>query len=137
MVTSNTIKEFRHELLGRVRTVEHEGEVFFGAKDVCECLGITNPARTLRQEIDSEDIQRFRSATNGGNQTLVFVNEPALYQLIFTGRSEQARRFKKWVTHEVLPSIRKTGKYSLPPGIASVEEMDEIQRMVDQYLGNA
>lgn len=101
--------EFRsHE----VRTVIRDGEPWFVAKDVCDVLDIVDSAVALRG-LDEDEKGKCIVPTLGGNQTMLTVNESGLYALIFKSRKPEAKAFRKWVTSEVLPSIRKTGKYSV------------------------
>jgi len=93
---------------------------WFVAADVCSALGIANPSDALRRLDDDERmtlaITEGHSGRRGGAQSLGFINESGLYSLILTSRKSNAKRFKKWVTAEVLPSIRKTGAYITQPG---------------------
>ena len=95
-----------------IRTVTDEhGEAWFVANDVCAALELGNPSQALRTHVDEEDLQRLDTPTPGGNQLTNHVNESGLYALIFGSRKESAKRFKRWVTSEVLPAIRKDGYY--------------------------
>jgi prophage antirepressor-like protein len=93
-----------------VRTIAKEGQAWFVAKDVCEILDIDNPSQAVgRLEDDEKGITTIY--TPGGPQEALTVNESGLYSLIFTSRKPEAKRFRKWVTSEVLPAIRETGRY--------------------------
>ena len=95
-----------------IRTVTDEhGEAWFVANDVCEALELENPRDALATHVDSEDVAKHDTLTSGGLQKLNHVNESGLYALIFGSRKESAKRFKRWVTSEVLPAIRKNGYY--------------------------
>ena len=95
-----------------IRTVTDEhGEAWFVANDVCEALELENPRDALARHVDSEDVAKRDTLTSGGVQKLSHVNESGLYALIFGSRKESAKRFKRWVTSEVLPAIRKDGYY--------------------------
>ena len=98
----------------RTATDEH-GETWFVANDICAALGLTNPHKALADHVDSEDLTRRDTLTPGGNQQLNHVNESGLYALIFGSRKPEAKRFKRWVTSEVLPAIRKDGYYAAKP----------------------
>lgn len=102
-----------------VRVVEDEaGLPWFVARDVCECLEIRN-SRDAVAKLDDDEKGVGNADTLGGNQEVAVVNEPGVYRLAFTSRKEAARRFTRWVTHEVLPALRKTGSYSMAePAIA-------------------
>lgn len=94
-----------------VRTVLVGGEPWFVAKDVCEVLDISKH-RDAVARLDDDERGPVLVDTPGGPQQMIAVNEPGLYALIMTSRKPEARQFKRWVTHEVLPSIRRTGMYS-------------------------
>ena len=96
-----------------IRTVSDEhGEVWFVANDICAALELVNTSKALADHVDAEDITRSETLTPGGLQKLNHVNESGLYALIFGSRKESAKRFKRWVTSEVLPAIRKDGYYA-------------------------
>ena len=98
-----------HEI--RTITDEHGG-TWFVANDVCAALELENPSQALRTHVDEDDLQRMDATDNLGRKQLTnHVNESGLYALIFGSRKESAKRFKRWVTSEVLPSIRKNGYY--------------------------
>ena len=95
-----------------IRTVTDEhGEAWFVANDICAALELTNPHKALADHVDREDLTQRDTLTPGGLQKLNHVNESGLYALIFGSRKESAKRFKRWVTSEVLPAIRKDGYY--------------------------
>ena len=96
-----------------IRTVTDEhGEAWFVANDVCAALELMNPHDALAKHVDQEDLAKRDTLTPGGLQKLNHVNESGLYALIFGSRKESAKRFKRWVTSEVLPAIRKDGYYA-------------------------
>lgn len=97
----------------QVRTVVINDEPWFVAKDVCDILELTNVTRGI-ERLDDDEKGLTTIQTLGGFQELNVVNEAGLYNLIFTSRKDEAKQFKKWVTHEVLPQIRKTGSYVNP-----------------------
>ena len=97
----------------------NDGEPWFVATDVCRVLAISKPENTYgRLDADEKDTRIV--GTPGGQQEMVTINESGLYSLILTSRKPEAKRFKRWVTHEVLPSIRKTGAYAAPGSIAAL-----------------
>lgn len=100
----------------QVRTVIKEGEPWFVAKDVCSVLELTNNREAISR-LDEDEKGVNTVYTLGGNQNLTIINESGLYSLILTSRKPEAKAFKKWVTSEVLPSIRKQGKYEVKPSI--------------------
>ena len=119
----NQIQIFENQEFGAIRTLSNEqGEVLFCAKDVAEALGYNNPLQAIRLHIEEEDKGVLDFSTPGGNQPVVFINESGLYALILSSKLDSAKRFKHWVTGEVLPCIRKQGGYMVTqPG-----ETDEM-----------
>ncbi|HDP6187739.1 TPA: ORF6C domain-containing protein [Staphylococcus aureus] len=98
-----------------VRTLEVDGEPYFIGKDVVDILGYTNSRKTLSDHVDEEDKLTSRIVTSGQNRNVTIINESGLYSLIFSSKLENAKRFKRWVTSEVLPSLRRTGTYQTKP----------------------
>ena len=110
----NELQVFSNPEFGQVRTLTIEEEPWFVGKDVAVALRYTNPQKAVRDHVEPEDRTVNESFTvNGTMATLI--NESGLYALIFGSKLESAKRFKHWVTHEVLPAIRKTGSYSIIP----------------------
>ena len=108
------LKIFENEEFGQVRTVMRDGEVWFVGKDVAEALGYgkgKSLANAVSDHVDPEDKGVTKMMTPGGNQKVTIINESGLYSLILSSRLESAKRFKRWVTYEVLPTIRNTGSY--------------------------
>ncbi|HCZ0515154.1 BRO family protein [Staphylococcus aureus] len=97
-----------------VRTLEVDGEPYFIGKDVADVLGYTNSRKALSDHVDEEDKLTSRIVTAGQNRNVTIINESGLYSLIFSSKLENAKRFKRWVTSEVLPTLRKTGAYQVP-----------------------
>jgi prophage antirepressor-like protein len=93
-----------------VRTVVKDGEPWFVAKDVCEILDVGDPSKAV-DRLDADETGTTSIRTTSGSRELLTINESGLYSLIFTSRKPEAKRFRKWVTSEVLPAIRKTGRY--------------------------
>ena len=104
-----------------VRLLDRDGEVWFVLNDVCQALNLANPRRAA-QRLDDDEKGVTIGDTLGGQQLLSVVNEAGLYSLILTSRKAEARRFKRWVTHEVLPALRRTGVYDMRP----VEPLDQL-----------
>lgn len=107
----NDIQIFNNPEFGEIRTVIIDNEPWFVGKDVATALGYARPTDATRNNTDSEDKGVSEIATPSGKQKMLIVNESGLYSLIFGSKLESAKKFKKWVTSEVLPSIRKTGQY--------------------------
>ena len=120
----NDLKIFENKEFGEIRTVVKDGEPWFVGKDVAEILGHSNPQRALRDYIDDDDKGVTKIVTPGGTQTMAIINESGLYSLILSSKLPNAKKFKKWVTSEVLPSIRKNGGY-----IAGQETMSDDELM--------
>lgn len=98
----------------KVRTLGTAETPLFVAIDVAAALGYSQPAKSVNDRVDHEDIIKAEIETKGGRQTVNCVNESGLYALIFGSKLESAKRFKRWVTNEVLPAIRKQGRYECP-----------------------
>lgn len=109
----NELQIFNSEEFGEVRTVTIDNEPWFVGKDVAMALGYTNPQKAVRDHVLEEDRGMNEMDTPSGRQTLAVINESGLYALIFGSKLESAKRFKHWVTSEVLPAIRKTGCYQM------------------------
>lgn len=103
---------FNNDRFGQVRIVPAEGELMFVAKDVCDCLEITKH-RDAISRLDSDERGSVKLDTPGGKQDVAAINEYGLYNLVLSSRKPEAKEFKRWITHDVIPSIRKTGSYSL------------------------
>lgn len=108
----NELKIFENAEFGPVRTILIDGEPWFVGKDVAVALGYSNHRDALYRHVDGDDKRESRIATTSGEQTMNIINESGMYSLIFGSRLDSAKKFKKWVTSEVLPKIRKTGSYS-------------------------
>lgn len=111
---NNKIKVFENPEFGSVRTVTINGEPWFVGKDVAMILGYTNPAKAIRVHVDEEDKGVNEMDTPGGKQNITIVNESGLYSLVLSSKLPAAKKFKRWVTSEVLPSIRKNEVYGTP-----------------------
>lgn len=107
----NELQVFNNEEFGTVRTVLMDGEPWFVGKDIAEALGYANPQKAIRDHLDVEDRGVNKMDTPGGRQDIVIINESGLYSLILHSKLAASKRFKHWVTSEVLPSIRKHGGY--------------------------
>ncbi len=112
-----------------VRSLVIDNEPWFVGKDICSCLGIANNRDALAT-LDADELRVDISDTSVGKRHMAFINECGLYHLIFRSRKPQAQRFRRWVTHEVLPSIRKTGQYQTTQ--VNLEDMGEKLRLVQE-----
>ena len=110
----NDMNIFENPEFGKVRTIVINDEPWFVGRDVAEILGYTQPSVAISKKVDMDDKGISRMETPGGEQYTTIINESGLYSLILSSKLPTAKKFKHWVTSEVLPSIRKTGSYSLP-----------------------
>jgi prophage antirepressor-like protein len=114
-----------------VRSLIHNGEPWFVGKDIASSLGYKDTVNALKEHVDNEDKDIIKIMTTSGIQNAVVINESGLYSLIFGSKLETARQFKRWVTSEVLPAIRKTGSYTKP-----TNEAERAQRYLHQTNAN-
>ena len=125
----NDLKIFSSPEFGQVRTVDHNGEIYFVGKDVAEILGYTNSRKAIADHVDEEDRGVTKCDTLGGTQDLTVINESGLYGLVLSSKLPAAKRFKRWITHEVIPAIRQNGGY-----IAGQEQMNEQELMAKALM---
>lgn len=123
----NEITVFNNENFGDVRTVRIDDEPWFVGKDVAEILGYSNTRDALANHVDAEDKGVAKCDTLGGVQEMAIINESGLYSLILSSKLENAKKFKRWVTSEVIPQIRKTGSYHAPKTYA-----EALRRLADE-----
>ena len=116
------IKVFEHALFGRIRVKAIGDEPWFVAKDICRILGINDPNQACRG-FDDDEKGLFAIQTPGGEQRVIHVTEPGFYRLVMKSRKPEAKAFQRWVTHEVLPSIRRTGGYMAASADETPEEI--------------
>lgn len=118
------IQIFSNPQFGEIRTLADEAnEPMFCASDVCKALGYANPRDAISRHVDEGDVAKRDTPTTSGVQTMTFVNESGLYSLIFGSKLDSAKAFKKWVTSEVLPSIRRSGGYMVAKADETPEEL--------------
>ena len=120
------LQTFTSSEFGRVRTIDIDGEPWFVAADVCEALDIRNPTDTIKK-LDDDEKARLNLGLRGGDTNVV--NESGLYSLVLGSRKPEAKAFKRWITHEVIPTIRKTGGY-----IAGQENMTDAELLAKAVL---
>lgn len=111
---NNQVTVFQNEAFGQVRVITKDGEPWFVGKEVAEVLGYSRPAEAIRKRVDVEDTLKQRTLTKGGEQEMLIINESGLYALILSSKLPSAKQFKRWVTSEVLPAIRKHKMYLTP-----------------------
>lgn len=119
---------FNNEEFGQIRTVEIDGEIYFVGKDITEVLGYANASKAITDHVDEEDKLNNESLSSLGQRGGWLINESGLYSLILSSKMPNAKKFKRWVTSEVLPTLRKTGSYEMPN--MSTEMKDIL--MIDQ-----
>lgn len=138
---SNEIKTFEHPEFGSIRTTEQNGEPWFVAKDIAERLGYSNPNEAIQDHVDEEDKLNSKTLSSLGQRGGWLINESGLYSLVLSSKLPNAKKFKRWVTSDVLPSIRRTGGYIAAKADDTPEEImarallianDTIQRQKKQ-----
>ena len=131
------IQIFSHEMFGDIRTMTNEkGETYFVGKDVAEALGYSDPQKALKMHVDNEDKLTRQIVVSGQRRNIIFINESGLYSLVLSSKLPTAKAFKRGVTAEVLPQIRKTGGY-IPTHDAEGRELsyEEVLALADQIVG--
>lgn len=109
----NELQIFNNEKFGEIRMMEIDGEPWFVATDIAKALGYSNVSDAVKRHVDEDEKGIVKHDTIRGEQSLLIIDEAGLYGLIFSSKLDSAKEFKRWVKKEVLPSIRKTGSYSL------------------------
>lgn len=109
----NELQVFKNQEFGQVRTLTLNDEPWFVGKDVAEALGYAEPRSAVSKKVDDADRGVAEMETPSGKQNMTIINESGLYALIFGSKLESAQKFKRWVTSEVLPALRKTGQYQV------------------------
>ena len=138
----STIIPFQFETHALRVQVDDASQPWFNANDVCEALQLGNARQALESHVDDEDVQQMDTLTPGGKQLTNHVNESGLYALIFGSRKESAKRFKRWVTSEVLPAIRKDGYYAATnestglQQLAPADAVDAVMKVVGNMTQN-
>lgn len=125
----NELTIFENPEFGAIRTVELDGEPWLVGKDVAAALGYSDTSDALKKHVDPEDKLTRRFADSGQNREMYIINESGLYSLVLSSKLPTARKFRRWVTSEVLPSIRKTGGY-----IAGQKELTPAELMAKALL---
>ena len=133
---SNEINIFESEEFGFVRTMEINGEPYFVGKDVAESLGYANTSKALIDHVDDEDKLNNETLSSLGQRGGWLINESGLYSLILSSKLSNAKKFKRWVTSEILPAIRKTGSYSIqskPDSYTIEDPAARARRWAEEY----
>ena len=126
---------FENQEFGAVRTVELDGEPWLVGKDVAQALGYSNPRKALADHVEEEDKGVTKCDTLGGVQEMTIINESGLYSLVLSSKLPGAKKFRRWVTAEVLPAIRRTGGYRMPKdypsALRALADAEEERRAMD------
>lgn len=138
---SDNLQIFNNAIFGNVRVILQDNEPWFVAKDICDCLEINNSRQALSRLDDDEKNSVILNDGTAGNPEKSIVNEYGLYSLVLSSRKPEAKEFKRWITHDVLPTLRKTGSYSmnipqtLPEALRAyadeVEQHNKIKALVE------
>ena len=116
----------------QLRTIQQPDGLWWVLRDVCQVLGLAEPHR-VASRLDDDEKGRTQMTTPGGTQEVTIINEPGLYSVILRSDKPEAKAFKRWVTHEVLPSIRRTGAYGVPP--ERLAHLNELQAKLEEWRG--
>lgn len=140
----NKLEIFKNQDFGEIRAISINDEPYFVGKDVAMILGYTNPQKAIRDHVDDEDKLTERFVRSGQNYQMIIINESGLYSLILSSKLPNAKKFKRWVTSEVLPEIRKTGSYTKAPksfkealflAYKQQEKIEELEK-TKAWIGN-
>lgn len=134
LTMKNELQIFNNPEFGNIRTVMIDDKPYFVGKDVATALGYTNPQKAVRDHVEEEDRGMNEMDTPSGKQNLAVINESGLYALIFGSKLESAKRFKRWVTSEVLPELRKTGSYAMPGATEQTATVTVTETSADMYM---
>ena len=113
-------------MFGDIRAIEKDGEPWFVGKDVAVALGYANTRKAIADHVDDEDKGVTKCDTLGGEQNVTIINESGLYSLVLSSKLPSAKQFKRWVTAEVLPSIRRHGAYATAPTLERIIAQPEF-----------
>lgn len=137
-MTDKQLQTFQNLEFGEIRSMTINGEPWFVGKDIAAALGYSNPRKAIGDHVDEEDKGVTKCDTLGGGQNLTIINESGMYSLILSSKLEGAKRFKRWVTSEILPTIRKTGAFAMDSAAAElkarelrVKEMNAQARLIN------
>lgn len=130
---TNELQVFNNPEFGEIRTIEIEGEPWFVGKDVAAALGYSDTNKALAMHVDDEDKLNDKTALSLGQRGGWLINESGVYALIFSSKLPGAKKFKRWVTSEVLPAIRKTGTYTAPDMSKELQAIIMIDQRTVQH----
>ena len=131
----NETQIFNNEEFGQIRIVTISGEPWIVGKDAAVALGYKNPQEAIREHVEEDDKGVSEIPTPGGKQKMPVINESGLYSLIFGSKLEGAKRFKHWVTSEVLPAIRKSGSYGAHSYRLKDATLPEVSGLLHEVTG--
>lgn len=117
------LRIFENETFGKVRTAVIDNEPWFVGKDVAEALGYADTSDAMKRHVDNEDKLTRRFTDSGQSRAMYIINESGLYSLVLSSKLPSAKQFKRWVTSEILPTLRRTGTYSTQ----GPQQMDEVK----------
>lgn len=126
----NELRIFNNADFGDIRTVEQDGGIWFVGKDIAEALGYSNPSNAVISHVDDEDKLRTQIKYAGQNREVSIINESGLYSLVLSSKLPSAKAFKRWITSEVIPSIRKTGSYNKPSKEPTTQQAQRAKAML-------
>ena len=126
----NELQVFSNSEFGNIRTVTIDGVPWFVGKDIADALGYVNTRKALVDHVDGEEKGVTNCDTLGGTQRMVVINESGMYSLILSSKLPSAKKFKHWVTSEVLPAIRKTGHYEAPGYTPKATSVGEVVNLI-------
>ena len=132
----NELKVFDNPEFGEIRTVDIDNEPWFVGKDVAAALGYVEPTKAAREKVDPEDRGVSEIDTPSGTQQMTIINESGLYALVLSSKLPTAKAFKRWITHDVIPSIRKHGAYMTPEKLQEAILNPDMMIQLCQQLKN-
>lgn len=132
----NDLTTFTNPEFGQVRTVEIDGQPWLVGKDVAVALGYKEPTKAVRDKVDPEDRGMSKMDTPSGEQEMLIINESGLYSLILSSKMPKAKAFKRWVTSEVLPAIRKNGVYETVKAQQHIEQLEATNAQLNTAIQN-
>ena len=115
----NSLQVFTNEQFGQIRTINQNGEPWFAVKDVCDALDLADTNKAAAR-LDDDELTRIKFVSGGQTREMLFTNKPGIYSLILGSRKPEAKAFKRWITHEVIPAIEKHGMYATPDTVEKI-----------------
>ena len=132
-MNNNNLQVFINKDFGKIRTIMKDNEVWFVGKDVANALRYSNPLKAIRDHVDNDDKGMNETFTPaGGKQQTIFINESGLYSLVLSSKLLTAKQFKRWITKDVLPSIRTTGSYVMPKYKLPTNYKEAVQALLEE-----